>query len=91
MSLQLDANGGLEFPCRYPVKAMTRASKAATEEVVRALAEAGVSPQHEKVNIRHSRNGRFQSITIEIQAHSRDELEAVYNRLQQLDAVIMTL
>jgi len=91
MSLQLDANGNLEFPCWYPIKAMTRASNAATEQVVRALAEAGASPQRENVKIRQSRNGRFQSITVEIQARSREELEATYARLQQLDAVVMTL
>jgi len=91
MSLQLDANGALAFPCRYPVKAMTHAGKEATEQVLTALSGAGVKPDRERITIRASRNGRFQSITIEIHARSREELETVYARLQHLDVVVMTL
>jgi len=91
MGLQLDANGGLEFPCRYPVKAMTHAGDAAAEQVLTTMAGAGAAPRPESVRIRRSRNGRFQSITVEIDVGSRAELENVYTRLRQLDVVVMTL
>lgn len=91
MSLQLDADGALEFPCRYPVKAMTHAGETATEQVLAEMIEAGVTPERESAKIRPSRNGRFQSITVEIHARSRGELETVYARLRQLDVVVMTL
>lgn len=91
MSLQLDAHGALEFPCRYPVKALTRARQGATERVFAAVAEAGARPERDRTTIRPSRNGRFQSITMEIHARSRGELETVYARLRQLDVVVLTL
>mgnify|MGYP005839888015 CR=1 FL=1 len=91
MSLHLDASGALEFPCHYPVKALTHAGESATEQVLNAVADAGMQPARERVTIRPSRNGRFQSITMEIHARSRDELENVYARLRQLDVVVMTL
>ena len=91
MSLQLDANGALEFPCRYPVKALTLAGEPAAEQVFTAVADAGVMVERERTTIRPSRNGNYQSITMEIHVGSRDELETVYARLQESDAVVMTL
>lgn len=91
MDIRLDADGTLEFPCRYPVKAMTHVRKKALEQVMTAISEQGVDPDPESVSVRPSRNGRFQSITVEVHAQSRRQLEAVYAGLRQLDIVVMTL
>ncbi|MGK7297226.1 MAG: YbeD family protein [Candidatus Wenzhouxiangella sp. M2_3B_020] len=89
--IQLDDRGKLRFPCRYPVKAMTRTQDHAIEQVLDAMAETGAKPDRDSVSVRPSRNGRFQSITVDMQADSRRELEAVYERLRALDIVVMTL
>jgi len=89
--MKLDAAGALEFPCRYPVKAMTRASSEALEEVMTAISDHGAESDRDSVTVRTSRNGRYQSITVEIEARSRDQLEAVYAGLQRLEIVLMTL
>ncbi len=89
--LTLDADGALEFPCRYPVKAMTHTREQAVDQVLAAIATLEVGVDHERVRIRPSRNGRFQSITVEVEVDSRPTLEAVYARLRELDIVVMTL
>lgn len=89
--LKLDADGALEFPCRYPVKAMTHTREQALDQVLAAIATLDVGVDHETVTIRPSRNGRFQSITVEVEVDSRPTLEAVYTRLRELDIVVMTL
>lgn len=91
MNIRLDAEGALEFPCRYPVKAMTHAREKALNQVMTTIAEQGVEPDPDSVRVRPSRNGRFQSITVEVHAQSRIQLESVYERLRELDVVVMTL
>ncbi len=91
MSIKLDAEGALEFPCRYPVKAMTHAREHALNQVITTVASQGVEPDRASVTVRPSRNGRFQSITVEVHAQSRAQLEAVYSSLRGLDVVVMTL
>ncbi|MDT8408332.1 MAG: DUF493 domain-containing protein [Wenzhouxiangellaceae bacterium] len=89
--MELDDQGNLKFPCRYPVKAMTHADRAATARVLEVIARHDVGFDPASVQVRPSRNGRFQSITAEIQAESRDQLETIYADLRTLDIVVMTL
>jgi uncharacterized protein len=81
----------LEFPCRWPVKAMVRTGEEAMREVLGAIARHAELPDEGEVSVRPSRNGRFESITVPIEARSRSHLEAVYTELRALDAVVMTL
>lgn len=91
MNIKLDEDGALEFPCRYPVKAMTHAREHALDQVITAMTTQGAEPDRASVTVRPSRNGRFQSITVEVQAQSRTHLESVYSSLRALDVVVMTL
>ncbi|MBL39370.1 MAG: DUF493 domain-containing protein [Xanthomonadales bacterium] len=91
MNIKLDTEGALEFPCRYPVKAMTHARERALDQVITAIANQGADPDRASVTVRPSRNGRFQSITVEVHAQSRTQLESVYSSLRALDVVVMTL
>lgn len=89
--MRLGEDGKLEFPCRYPVKAMTRSRERAVGRVVDAVSGSGVEPERASVTVRPSRNGRFQSVTVVVRADSRGQLENAYQRLQALDVVVMTL
>lgn len=89
--LRLDEDGTLAFPCRYPVKAMTRSSERATHQVLEAIHRLELAFDREQVRVRPSRNGRFQSITIEVGVDSRAELERLYAEIRALDVVVMTL
>jgi len=85
------AGHGLEFPCAYPVKAMVRTSVEARRAVLGAVARHTEFSHRNDVRVRPSRNGRFESITVTIQAASREQLEAVYEEVRALEAVVMTL
>jgi len=88
---QNDSPTGLEFPCRYPVKAMTPVREYALEQVISVIVRHTRAFDRDSVRVRPSRNGRFQSITVEIEAESRSQLEALYADLRGLDIVVMTL
>jgi uncharacterized protein len=81
----------LEFPCRWPVKAMVKTDADAMHDVLAAIGRHADLPDESEVQVRPSRHGRFESITVVIEARSRSHLEAVYTEVRALDAVVMTL
>lgn len=81
----------LEFPCRYPVKAMVNSSDAARRSVLEVIAEHSDFSETEDVRSRSSRNGRFESITVTVTARSREHLETIYTEVRALEEVVMTL
>jgi hypothetical protein len=86
-----ESDGPLEFPCRWPVKAMVEAGEDALREVLGVIARHAQLPGEEDVRIRPSRHGRYESITVVIEAQSRRHLEIIYTEIRALDAVKMTL
>lgn len=86
-----DQPAGLSFPCRYPVKVMTESGEQVRRDVLAAVAVHAEFSPGEDVRFRPSRNGRFESITVTVQAESREQLEALYAELRRLDAVKMML
>ena len=81
----------LEFPCRFPIKAMGRHSdefKSAVEEIV--LRHATIWPG-EEVQHTPSREGNFLSVTAVVEASSQAQLDAIYQELTDCELVIMAL
>lgn len=91
MSSQDSDQQGLTFPCSYPVKAMVRAGAESRTTVLRTVARHSDFNHRDDVRVRPSRNGRFESITVNVQAQSREHLETLYTELRALDVVVMTL
>lgn len=81
----------LSFPCSWPVKALVLAGGDSLREVLAVIARHATLPDEDEVRIRPSRNGRYESITVTIDAQSRQHLETVYGELRALDVVKMTL
>ncbi len=85
------AEGGLTFPCRFPVKILGE-----DEAALRALAEA-VLARHAppagrfECTVRPSRSGRFVSLTFVVDATSREQLDAIYRELSAAPQVRMAL
>lgn len=81
----------LEFPCRFPIKAMVRAGEDAVAQVIAAVERhAGRLPQ-EAITLRASRNGNYTAVTVVIEADSKDQLDAIYRELTGLDVVEVAL
>jgi putative lipoic acid-binding regulatory protein len=71
----------LEFPCDFPIKMMGRDRPEFREAAV-ALIENHVDKFAEgAIRTAASRNGRFLSITITIQARNRQQLDDIYRDL----------
>lgn len=71
----------LKFPCRFPIKAMGR-SEAGIEAIVTQIIERHApDTRREDLRSRPSRNGNWVSVTVEIEAHSKGQLDAIYREL----------
>lgn len=81
----------LEFPCRFPVKAMGRQS-AEFESLVVAIvsAHAELWPD-EPVRSVPSKAGNFLSVTAVVEATSREQLDRIYQDLTDCAEVLMAL
>jgi putative lipoic acid-binding regulatory protein len=86
-----ESDSPLEFPCRYPVKAMVRTSAEARTAVLTAISRHTEFSHRADVRVRPSRNGRFESITVTVEATSREHLENIYADVRSLDFVVMML
>lgn len=86
-----ESDSPLEFPCRWPVKAMVVAGEDSLREVLGVITRHAELPDEHDVKIRPSRNGRYESITVIVDAQSRRHLEIIYTEIRALDAVKMTL
>jgi putative lipoic acid-binding regulatory protein len=81
----------LEFPCRFPIKAMGRNSDD-FEEIVTGIVmtHAELWPD-EPIRSAPSNEGNFVSITAVIEARSQPQLDAIYQALTDSDQVMMAL
>ena len=81
----------LEFPCRFPIKAMGRSSEN-FESIVKGivLAHAEFWPE-EPLRVSPSKEGNFLSVTVVIEARSQQQLDAIYQDLTDCDQVMMAL
>ena len=80
-----------DFPCRFPIKAMGRQAdgfEALVTGIVRRHAELW---DGEDVRVAESAEGRFVSVTVTIQAESREQLDRIYMDLTACDQVLMAL
>ena len=81
----------LEFPCRFPIKAMGRRS----EEFERAVGDIIFAHARlvagERLRVTPSRAGNYLSITAVIQAESRNQLDTIYQSLTDCELVLVAL
>lgn len=83
----------LEFPCRFPIKAMGRADaefEALVVRIVRRHAELWAGDDL-PVSSNPSRTGKYSGVTVVIEATSREQLDAIYQDLTDCPEVLMAL
>lgn len=81
----------LEFPCKFPLKAMGRNSpsfQALVENIV--LAHAEIYPD-EPVTTMLSGADKYLSVTVTIEAHSKAQLDLIYQDLTDNEQVLVAL
>ncbi len=81
----------MDFPSIFPVKVMG-ANQDDFEGLVVAIIKKHASLEEKAViSNRVSRNGRFVSITVHVQAESQAQLDAMYRELSAHERVLMML
>ena len=81
----------LEFPCDFPIKMMGRETPE-FHTTVRSLVEKHAGPLDDAaIKATLSRNGRFVSVTITVNAQSQEQLDAIYMDVTGHEDVLMAL
>jgi putative lipoic acid-binding regulatory protein len=79
----------LKFPCRFPIKAMGKASDDFDALVVQMVRRHAPDLNEAAVSVRQSRGGRWVSVTVVIQAKGRDQLDAIYQDLSAHERIAL--
>ena len=81
----------LEFPCRFPIKAMGRQSDEFEQLVIRIVCSHAELWPDEPVRSVPSKAGNFISVTAVIEARSKQQLDSIYQDLTDCEMVLMAL
>ena len=90
MSNEEDAKG-FEFPCDYQVKAMGHDDGDFQDTVIEILSKHCEEIDHKRIVCKASRNGKYLSVSVIIEAQSREHLDAIYDELTAHEKVLMRL
>ena len=80
---------GIEFPCEFPIKVMTKNTEDAADTVISILKP--VYGPVDAIHSKHSRNGNYLAHTVTIKATSQDQLDQIYQALSAHPDVLMSL
>jgi len=87
-----DPYAALSFPCRFEIKVMGKPSNRFSA-LVGNLLTRHLEHRDDLLQVleKHSRNGRYVSLTYVIRARGKEQIRAIYYDLYHCDAVLMTL
>ncbi|MDQ7091798.1 MAG: DUF493 domain-containing protein [Methylococcales bacterium] len=80
-----------DFPCQFPIKAMGKTDIEFDLLVVDIINQHVNALATDAIKIRPSKNGKFVSVTITIEAMSQRQLDTIYQQLNDHPRVLMTL
>ena len=81
----------LKFPCQFPIKAMGKSDCNLDKIVVEIVRKHVPDLGEGAVYNRDSSKGNYISVTVVVNATSREQLDAIYQDLVDCEAVIMAL
>jgi putative lipoic acid-binding regulatory protein len=86
-----DEESLLKFPCEFPIKAMGKATPELEIAVLEIMHRHVPDLGEGAVRTRESRNGNYLSITVTIQAKSREQLDAIYMELTSCEHIVFAI
>jgi uncharacterized protein len=87
-----DSEGSaFEFPCAFPVKVIGKSGVDLDALVFRLVRPHAPDLGEGAIRSRFSSQGRYQSVTVTVQATSRAQLDAIYRSLTACDDILMVL
>ncbi|MCW8926976.1 MAG: DUF493 domain-containing protein [Xanthomonadales bacterium] len=81
----------LEFPCEFPVKVMGRDTDEFEKRVTAIILSHAQQCAGTEVTINRSGGGKFIGVTVTIEAHSKNQLDRMYQELADCEHVLVTL
>lgn len=81
----------LEFPCRFPIKAMGLDESEFEAHVLQIISPHVDDIAPEDVVVRTSSKGKFLSVTVTIDAQSQEHLDRVYRNLTSSERILYVL
>jgi len=81
----------LTYPCEFPIKVMGRREAGFAQSVMEIVLKHAPDFEPATMEMRPSRQGRYLSLTVTVQARSREQLDALYRELCDHPAVVMVL
>jgi putative lipoic acid-binding regulatory protein len=81
----------LTFPCVFPLKVMGRREDGFAQMVSEVVMRHAPDFNAGTIEMRASKNGRYLSLTVTINAKSREQLDALYTELSKHPMVVMVL
>jgi len=81
----------LEFPCKFPVKAMGRFEDGFEAQVTKLILTHAEIYVGEQVTTNSSGSGKYISVTVTIEAHSKSQLDHIYQDLTACKQVLIAL
>ena len=87
----LEAASALAFPTAFPIKVMGRREGGFTKGVIEIVLRHAPDFMPGTIETRPSREGKYLSLTVTVNATSREQLDALYQELCDLPSVVMVL
>ncbi len=89
--LELTYESPLTFPCQFPIKAMGLDEDDFDMLIVGIVRKHAPDLAEGAVSCRMSRGGKYVSVTVTIEAESREQLDRIYRELHAEDRVLILL
>lgn len=86
-----EPSAALAFPTAFPVKIMGRREGGFAQGVMQIVLKHAPDFEPATMEMRPSRQGKYLSLTVVVNATSREQLEALYRDLCDHPAVVMVL
>lgn len=81
----------IEYPTDFPIKVMGRTQPGFAQTILALVKRHAPDFDETTVGMRPSREGKYLSLTFEIRATSREQLDALYGELSEHPMVSMAL
>ena len=91
MTVEVETQEIMEFPCEFPLKVFGYNNSDFEARVLELLALHISGDTELKISRNESRKGKYQSLTITFTAHSRTQLDNIYQALTDSEHVVMSL
>lgn len=88
---QGDEAEAMKFPCHHPVKAMGPNTEKFRQEILFLVQKHHDAVDTSDMRWSLSKTGKYQSVTIDLTAQSREQLESIYAELKSHTDVKWTL